>query len=152
MAGGLWSGVVHSSLVLNHQPPPTSHHPAARPSVRPVPLLLVACTGVAIWLLPRPGAVDPRAWRLLAIFVATIVGIIAKPLPIGAVAFVGIAATLATSTLGLGYSFAAADLVLAPLIPSNTARAGGVVFPILQSLAGTVVRGASADARGARGV
>ena len=39
------------------------------------------------------------------------------------------------STLGLGYSLVAADLVLAPAIPSNTARAGGVIFPILQSLA-----------------
>jgi len=32
----------------------------------------------------------------------------------------------------------AADLVLAPVMPSNTARAGGVVFPILQSLARTM--------------
>lgn len=162
-------------------------------------LLPVIAIGVLIWLLPRPDAVDPRAWRLLAIFVATIVGIIAKPLPIGAVAFVGIAATLATgtlslnealsgftngplwlvmtafflasgfirtglgeriayglvtlfgrSTLGLGYSFVASDLVLAPMIPANTARAGGVIFPILQSLARTVVGGDSADARRTR--
>jgi DASS family divalent anion:Na+ symporter len=146
-------------------------------------LALVAGVGVAIWLLPRPEGVEPRAWQLLAIFVATIIGIIAKPLPIGAMAFVGLAATLATrtltiaealsgfgnvtlwlvvasfflaagfirtglgeriayhivarfgrSTLGLGYSLVASDLVLAPMIPSNTARAGGVVFPILQSL------------------
>lgn len=162
-------------------------------------LVLVASIGFLIWLLPRPDAVDPRAWQLLAIFVATIVGIIAKPLPIGAVAFVGIAATLATgtltlaealsgftsaplwlvmaafflasgfirtglgeriacilvtwfgrSTLGLGYSFVASDLVLAPMIPSNTARAGGVIFPILQSLARTVVGGASVEARRTR--
>ena len=31
----------------------------------------------------------------------------------------------------------ATDFVLAPAIPSNTARAGGVIFPILQSLART---------------
>jgi DASS family divalent anion:Na+ symporter len=150
-------------------------------------LAFVAGVGVAIWALPRPTDVDPRAWQLLAIFVATVVGIIAKPLPIGAMAFVGIAATLATrtltitealsgfanvtvwlvvaafflaagfirtglgeriayhmvsrfgrSTLGLGYSLVAADLVLAPMIPSNTARAGGVIFPILQSLTKTM--------------
>ncbi|MGH9254143.1 MAG: DASS family sodium-coupled anion symporter [Vicinamibacterales bacterium] len=150
-------------------------------------LAFVVCVGIAIWALPRPDAVDPRAWRLLAIFVATVAGIIAKPLPMGAMAVVGMAAALATRTLtigealsgfanatvwlvvaafflaagfiktglgariayvlvaafgrttvGLGYSLVAADLVLAPLVPSNTARAGGVIFPILQSLTGTV--------------
>ncbi len=156
-------------------------------TLHPRRLAFVAFVGLAIWALPRPDAVDPRAWRLFAIFVATVVGIIAKPLPIGAMAFVGIAAALATrtltiaealsgfgnatvwlvvaafflaagfirtglgeriayhlvarfgrSTLGLGYSLVAADLVLAPMIPSNTARAGGVIFPILQSLTKTM--------------
>ena len=151
--------------------------------VRPGRLALVVCVGLVIWALPRPDAVDPRAWRLLAIFVATVVGIIANPLPMGAMAIVGIATAVATrtltiaealsgfsngtvwlvvmaffiaagfiktglgariayslvalfgrSTLGLAYSLVAADLVLAPAIPSNTARAGGVIFPILQSL------------------
>ena len=146
-------------------------------------LALVAGIGILIWALPRPDTVDPRAWRLLAIFVATVVGIIVKPLPMGAMAVAGLAAALATrtltiaealsgfanatvwlvvsafflaggvirtglgarvaymlvmafgrSTVGLGYSLVAADLVLAPFVPSNTARAGGVIFPILQSL------------------
>jgi DASS family divalent anion:Na+ symporter len=121
---------------------------------------------------------------LLAIFVATILGIILKPLPMGAVAMIGMAATALTGTLsigdtlsgfsnsviwlivfaffiargfiktglgsriaymfvallgkktlGLGYGLIATDLILAPAIPSNTARAGGVIFPILKSLA-----------------
>ena len=42
---------------------------------------------------------------------------------------------LGRKTLGLGYSMIATDLVLAPAIPSNTARAGAVVFPILRSVA-----------------
>lgn len=152
--------------------------------VRPGLLALVAAVGIAIWALPTPDMVDPRAWQLLAIFVATVVGIIAKPLPMGAVSLIGLAAAVATrtltigealsgfsnatvwlvvaaffvasgfiktglgarvayslvsmlggSTLGLGYSLVASDLILAPAIPSNTARAGGVIFPILQSLA-----------------
>lgn len=37
--------------------------------------------------------------------------------------------------LSLGYSIAMADLVLAPFIPSDTARGGGVVFPITRSVA-----------------
>ena len=172
--------------------------PVASPresAVRLRRLAFVCCVGILIWAAPRPDAVDPRAWRLLAIFVATVVGVILKPLPMGAVAVVGIAAALATrtltivealsgfanptvwlvvsafflaasfirtglgariayalvrafghSTLGLGYSLVAADLMLAPFVPSNTGRAGGVIFPILQSL--TRVKSASpVDAR-----
>jgi DASS family divalent anion:Na+ symporter len=39
------------------------------------------------------------------------------------------------STLGLAYGLGLADLLLAPAIPSNTARAGGVIFPIMKSIA-----------------
>lgn len=145
-----------------------------------VPLAL----GAAIWFVPAPEGVEPAAWHLLAIFVGTIAGIIAKPLPMGAVAIMGIAVTALTETLtiqeslsgfsnatiwlivlaffiargfiktglgariaylfvariggrtlGLSYGLAATDLILAPAIPSNTARAGGVVYPIARSLA-----------------
>ena len=160
--------------------------------VKPIPLLITLAVGAAIWLIPPPqvaadalpqGANMVKAWHLLAIFVATIVGIITKPLPMGAVAILGITAAAVTGTLtiaealsgfqdatiwlivlaffiargfiktglgsriayqfvrllghktlGLGYGLIATDLVLAPAIPSNTARAGGVVFPILRSL------------------
>ena len=145
-----------------------------------VPLVL----GLVVWFVPAPSGVDPAGMHLLAVFIATIVGIILKPLPMGAVAMVGIAATALTKTLtitealsgfgnrviwlivlaffisrgfiktglgariaylfmallgrkslGLGYGLVATDLVMAPAIPSNTARAGGVVFPILRSVA-----------------
>ncbi|MDX1295752.1 MAG: DASS family sodium-coupled anion symporter [Sulfurimonadaceae bacterium] len=39
-----------------------------------------------------------------------------------------------SSSLGLGYSMVATDLIIAPAFPSNTARSG-VLFPIVQSLA-----------------
>lgn len=42
---------------------------------------------------------------------------------------------LGKSSLGLSYGMAVTDLILAPATPSNTARAGGVVFPIISSLA-----------------
>jgi DASS family divalent anion:Na+ symporter len=38
-------------------------------------------------------------------------------------------------TLGLSYGIAATELILAPAIPSITARAGGIVFPIVKALA-----------------
>ena len=157
------------------------------PGVRVGALTLVVGVGLLVWALPLPAGVEPRAWRLLAIFVATVVGIIVRPLPMGAMSIVGIAVAMSTrtltttealsgfgnstvwlvvaafflaagfiktglgariayhmvslfgrTTLGLGYSLVAADLVLAPAIPSNTARAGGVIFPILQALANAV--------------
>ncbi|MEI6531350.1 MAG: DASS family sodium-coupled anion symporter [Chlamydiota bacterium] len=37
-------------------------------------------------------------------------------------------------TLGLGYSMALTEFLLSPAIPSNTARAGGILYPILHSI------------------
>lgn len=41
---------------------------------------------------------------------------------------------IGNKTLNLAYAVILSDLVLAPFTPSNTARAGGVVFPIVRSL------------------
>ncbi len=38
------------------------------------------------------------------------------------------------STLSLGYSLVASDLVISMATPSNTARAGGILFPVARSL------------------
>ena len=142
--------------------------------------------GLAIWFIPVPEGLSAQAWHLLAIFVATVVGIIAKPLPMGAIALIGIIVTILTGTLGisdalsgfsnkviwlvvtaffisrgfiktglgsriayifisllgknslgLAYGFIATDLLLSPAIPSNTARGGGIIFPIIHSTAKT---------------
>ena len=44
--------------------------------------------------------------------------------------------TLGRSSLGLGYAITFADLVLAPFTPSNTARSGGTIYPIIRNLPG----------------
>jgi DASS family divalent anion:Na+ symporter len=154
-------------------------------------LIITLVVGLVIWFLPVPAGVQPNAWHLLAIFVATIVGIILKAAPMGTMAMVGITLCAGTqvlapgkpidaiknalsgfgnstiwliglaffiargfiktglgnrlaynfiklfgkSTLGLAYGLNTADLILAPAIPSNTARAGGVIFPIMKSIA-----------------
>ncbi len=41
---------------------------------------------------------------------------------------------LGRRTLGLGYAVAFADLLLAPATPSNTARSGGTIFPIISNI------------------
>jgi DASS family divalent anion:Na+ symporter len=40
------------------------------------------------------------------------------------------------SSLGVSYALAASDMVLAAMIPSNSARSGGVILPIARSIAG----------------
>lgn len=41
---------------------------------------------------------------------------------------------LGKSTLGMGYGMVLTDLLLAPAIPSITARVGGIIYPIVNSL------------------
>ena len=43
---------------------------------------------------------------------------------------------LGKRTLGLGFAVAISDLILAPFMPSNTARSGGTLFPILRNIPG----------------
>jgi DASS family divalent anion:Na+ symporter len=38
-------------------------------------------------------------------------------------------------TIGIGYALAAADLTIAPVTPSNTARGGGIIHPIMRGIA-----------------
>ncbi|MDP1835729.1 MAG: anion permease [Chlamydiales bacterium] len=163
-------------------------HVKAKPSgMKWPPFILVLLIGTILWFIPPPEGVALDAWHLLAIFVSTIVAIILKPLPMGAVALMGLGVTALTHTLpveevfsgfanaqiwlivlacfiargfiktglasrisymflyffgrsplGLAYGFLASDLIMAPVIPSSTARAGGVLIPIIRSLSETL--------------
>jgi L-tartrate/succinate antiporter len=46
----------------------------------------------------------------------------------------GLVKTMGRRTLTLGYAVAFADLLLAPFTPSNTARSGGTVYPVIRNL------------------
>lgn len=63
--------------------------------------------GLVTWFSPSPAGVTAQAWKLLAIFLATIVGIITQPLPLGAVAMLGLGATMLTKVLTFGAAFSA---------------------------------------------
>lgn len=39
------------------------------------------------------------------------------------------------SMLGFGYSLCGSELILGPVVPSNTARGGGILAPVMRSLA-----------------
>lgn len=41
---------------------------------------------------------------------------------------------LGKKTLGLGYALAVSDLVLSPFMPSNTARSGGTIYPVVKNI------------------
>lgn len=149
-----------------------------------VTLLITFLIGLGLWFVPHSEELSPQAWHLFAIFVTTIIGIILKPLPIGAMAILAISvatitktlsltdvlsgfhseivwlvifafsisrgfiktglgeriayyfvALMGKKTLGLSYGLLVGDLILAPAIPSTTARTGGVIYPIAQGLA-----------------
>jgi divalent anion:Na+ symporter, DASS family len=144
----------------------------------------ILVVGAAIWFIPVPIGLKPEAWKLFAIFVATILGFILQPLPIGSIAFISITFSalagvlkpaealsgfgnstiwlivsaflfakgfiktglgrriaymlikkMGDSTLKLGYTIVLSDLIISPATPSNAARAGGIMFPIVRSLA-----------------
>ena len=156
-----------------------------------IPTILSVAIGLIIWfVIPTPDGVSADAWHLLALFVATIVAIIGKALPIGAIAIIAITLVALTGvtnetpkdaindalssfsspliwligvsvmisrgliktglgsriayyfisifgkrTIGIAYSLAAAELMIAPITPSNTARGGGIIHPIMRSIA-----------------
>jgi DASS family divalent anion:Na+ symporter len=146
--------------------------------------LAVVGSALVVLVLPVPSGISAESWRLLAIFAATIVGSILRPVPAGAVVFLGVSTIAITNTLpagkalsgyadpivwlvlcalfmargvlktglgrriaflfvralgrsslGLAYALVLTDTLLAAFLPSNSARAGGVVFPIARSLA-----------------
>ncbi len=146
-----------------------------------IPLALFAGIG---WLVPRPATITPEGWRLLAIFAATVAGLLLQPLPGGALVLVAVTLTtvwggmsieqalsgyanesvwlvmaaffisraliktglarrialgfvrwFGRTSLGVCYALSLSDMVLASIIPSNAARSGGVILPIVRSVA-----------------
>jgi len=142
----------------------------------------VLIPGLILYWFPVPG-LNQQQGRLLGVFVATIIALVAQPVRMGVTVVIAMTVLAVTFTLtpakilsgfsnvtvwlvftaflfsravtstgfgkrvaymfiqrfartplSLGYSIAAADVVLAPFIPSDTARGGGVVFPITRSV------------------
>ncbi|MEB3701812.1 ArsB/NhaD superfamily anion permease [Candidatus Bealeia paramacronuclearis] len=149
-----------------------------------IPSFLILAFATALWFLTPPEGLSAKTWHLFVIFISTIAAVIAKPLPMGALAIIAIAfltgtrtltlseclstfssnvvwlivmafflakgfsktglgtriaylfvRALGKSTLGLSYGFVLTELLLAPFIPSNTARGGGTIYPIVSALA-----------------
>ena len=83
---------------------PPEVEPPAAPRTRPAAFTLVKALAPfvlagLILLIPRPEAVQAHGWAVFAIFAGTILGLILRPLPLGAVALIGLTATMLSKTL-----------------------------------------------------
>ncbi|MGH7503923.1 MAG: DASS family sodium-coupled anion symporter [Longimicrobiales bacterium] len=163
-------------------PPPEPTRPDRRRNL--LKWAIVLGSGLLVLAAPVPDGIEQNAWHLLAIFIATMAGLIVQPLPGGAMVLLGIATTailgvlppltalagysdpivwlvltafmiargmiksgfgrrvalifirfIGSTSLGLGYALALTDGALASVIPSNSARAGGTIFPLAKSIA-----------------
>ena len=55
------------------------------------------------------------------------------------------------NSTGLGYAACATELMLAPFIPSNTARGGGILAPVIRSINAAMAEGETTTTTGAEG-
>lgn len=81
-----------------------------------LPLLTPFLIGIIIWFIPKPEVLSPQAWHIFAIFVATIIGIVLKSLPISAVAIIALSIATITNTLTIGQALESYSLDLIWLI------------------------------------
>ncbi|QKF72398.1 sodium:sulfate symporter family protein [Aliarcobacter faecis] len=108
--------------------------------LEPVPAALVGFTGVSIVaLLGLVGnSKESINWALSGfgnsviwlIFAAFMFALGYKKTGLGKRVSLLMVKYMGKSTLGLGYAVAFSDLILAPFMPSNTARSGGSVYPV----------------------
>ncbi|HJU54225.1 MAG TPA: DASS family sodium-coupled anion symporter [Pyrinomonadaceae bacterium] len=85
---------------------------------------VVVFSAAGIALTPVPSGVTPQSWRLLAIFVATIIGSILRPVPSAAIVLLGVTAVALTGVLSVnealrGYADPVVWLVLAAFFISR---------------------------------
>lgn len=55
-------------------------------------LLTLALLGVILWFFPVPDGLTDNAWQMMVIFVVTVLSLILAPLPLGAMALIGLVA------------------------------------------------------------
>jgi DASS family divalent anion:Na+ symporter len=108
--------------------------------VRPVPAAAVVFLGIAAIAITKTlparealaGYSDPLVWLVLCAFFMSR-GVLKTGLG-RRIAYLFIRA-IGRNSLGLSYALTSTDALLAGFLPSNSARCGGVIFPIARSLA-----------------
>jgi L-tartrate/succinate antiporter len=111
----------------------------------PVPAAVVGLLGVLVAAaagLVRPTAAQSAAWALSGfsnttvwlIFAAYMFALGYSKTGLGKRIALHLIRLMGKRTLGLGYAVTLADLVLAPVTPSTTARSGGTIYPAIRSI------------------
>jgi len=103
---------------------------------------LIGVTAATVSLLVAPKPADAIKWALSGfqdgtvwlIFVAFMFALGYEKTGLGRRVALKLVRLLGKKTLGLGYAVALADLALAPFTPSNTARSGGTIFPVIKNI------------------
>jgi L-tartrate/succinate antiporter len=113
--------------------------------LEPVPGAVIGMLGVGVAAacqLISPSASDSVKWALSGfsnstvwlIFAAFMFGLGYEKTGLGRRIALHLVKLLGRRTLGLGYAVALSDLCLGPFMPSNTARSGGTIYPIIKNI------------------
>ncbi|MDG6896528.1 anion permease [Actinobacillus delphinicola] len=122
--------------------------------LEPAPPAFLGIIGVVIAVLFKVGPVGSGAinnatsaaqaikWGLSGfsntvvwlIFVAFMIGLGYKTSGFGHRLALFLVKKMGRTTLGLGYAISITDVILAPFIPSNAARSGGILYPMVTSI------------------
>jgi L-tartrate/succinate antiporter len=111
----------------------------------PIPGAAIGLAGVgvaAVLGLVRPAPTAATAWALSGfsnpvvwlIFAAYMFACGYSKTGLGRRIALQLIRVMGHRTLGLGYAISMADLALAPITPSATARAGGTIYPVIRSI------------------
>jgi L-tartrate/succinate antiporter len=115
--------------------------------LEPIPAAAVGVTGVALATvlgLVEPKPADAIKWALSGfsnttvwlIFGAFMFALGYEKSGLGRRLALGLVKKMGGNSLGLGYAVSLSDVVLAPFTPSNTARSGGTIFPVIRNIPG----------------
>ncbi len=105
---------------------------------------IVAIALVAVTQVTNPGKAGPAIQDALSGFSNTLIWIIGIAVMVAqSLSKTGLGERISyyfislfgKHSLGIAYSFAFAEVVMAPVTPSNTARGGGILHPIMRSIA-----------------
>ena len=113
--------------------------------LEPVPGSVIGLMGISVAAalnLVAATPADSARWALSEfsnstvwlIFVAFMFGLGYEKTGLGRRIALQLVRLLGRSTLGLGYAVALSDLCLGPFMPSNTARSGGTIYPIIKNI------------------
>lgn len=69
---------------------------------KPIPFFIVLILFCVLWFIDPPSGLNIKSWHLFIIFVSTIIALILKPLPMGAISIFAVCACSLTNTLPLG--------------------------------------------------